>query len=180
LDGYKLKVKIGPNEFEAEGPQESVEKQFLAWSELISKSNAAPNQNQIRQAQGVTPLPPALDPNPDEATVLVGKIARNDGKVLSLTALPGGDDREGESALLILLGHKVLRSSDLVSGDDLLNGLKQTGFSGTERADRIAGRLERQGLITRTGVRRGVKYRLTNPGFTRAWDLARQLAGTVA
>jgi hypothetical protein len=80
--------------------------------------------------------------------------------------------------LLILFGQREMRGNDLVSADELLNGMKQSGFT-VDRTDRLAGRAEAAGLITRAGVRRGTKYRLTNPGVDRAAKAAQQLLGVL-
>ena len=36
MDGARIKVKIGDNEFEAEGPVETIQEQFNVFKELLS------------------------------------------------------------------------------------------------------------------------------------------------
>lgn len=101
------------------------------------------------------------------------------GKLLSLTAKPSGDATELDAVLLLLLGHKELRGADLVSADELLYGLRQSGYS-VDRADRIVDRGESQGFVHRSGVRRGTRYRITNQGVTKAKVVAQELLNQVS
>jgi hypothetical protein len=70
-----------------------------------------------------------------------------------------------------------MRNVDSVSTDDLLAGMKQSGFT-VDRLDRIVKGID--ALVIRTGVKRGTKYRLTNPGLVRAKAIAERLLKTVA
>lgn len=38
MDGYKLRVKIGDHEFEAEGPADVVKEQFELWKSLVTSA----------------------------------------------------------------------------------------------------------------------------------------------
>ena len=173
MGAYKLKVRIGQHEFEAEGPQEIVEKQFAAFSQLITQTKSEPVQVDQREDQE-GPESAIRQPNGSLA-----RIFHAEGKNLSLSALPPGNKREGDAALLILLGHKVLRSSDLVTGEGLLAGLKQSGYA-VDRADRVVALAIAKGLIMKFGQRRGVKYRLTNSGLAKAESLAEELTALIA
>jgi hypothetical protein len=185
MDTYKLKLKIGIHEFDAEGPRDAVEKQFSEFKEMIEKFPASPvalrsggltspGNPQLSAAEGTAA--PGLSTDADS----LRKIFRLQGKALSLSALPQGDSREKDAALLILLGYKLYHSVDELTGSTLLDDLKQSGYPLT-RADRI---LEpyiegADKLVIRTGQRRGVRYRLTNPGHQRAMQIARELAEMV-
>ena len=37
MEPFRLKMKIGAHEFEAEGEQETVERQFALWRELLAR-----------------------------------------------------------------------------------------------------------------------------------------------
>ena len=56
MDAYRLKIRIGEHEFEAEGPQEAVERQFEAFKELITflpkKESKQPAQDQKDTSAG--------------------------------------------------------------------------------------------------------------------------------
>jgi hypothetical protein len=168
----RLRVKIGPYEMEAEGPRDFVEKHYGSFSERIP-TNA---QNQLVSVSNREAEPQPASASGDS---LFGPIFHAEGDMLSLTARPSGDNAELDGALLILFGHKELGSGDLVTADQLLYGLKQSGFA-VERADRIIARGVSQGLVTKTGVRRGTRYRLTNQGAVRARLVGEALLETVA
>jgi hypothetical protein len=164
METCRLRVKIGPYEMEAEGPREFVEKHYGSFSDRIPQTNQLATLPQSAP-QGDT----ALQVDSDFASIF-----RVDGKGVTLTAKPAGEDRELSGFLLILFGYKELKGAEQVSSDDVLYGLKQSGF-GIDRADRLAIRAEGQALITKTGIRRGTRYRLTNPGLERAKKLAQDL-----
>lgn len=180
MDSTKLKVKIGQHEFEAEGPQEVIEKQFETFRQLVSQVsvNSAPS-NQTKGGESRGQLEPELPHVGDPREGQARKIFHVEGDLLTLGVVPQGDNQEIEAALLILLGHKILRSADLVSADDLLNGLKQSGIR-VDRADRITYKTTEQGMTMKTGVRRGTRYRLTTQGMNQALRIAEQLASLVA
>lgn len=174
MDTCRLRVKIGPYEMEAEGPRDFVEKHYGSFSERIPTTNALATVPAAPSgATGIAPEFAAESP--------LAPIFHQDpnGRMLSLTARPSGDSSELDGLLLILLGHKEIRGEELVSSDELLFGLKQSGYT-IERADRVAIRGESQGLLTRTGVRRGTRYRLTVPGIARAKKTAEELLEQVA
>jgi len=168
MDQCRLRVKIGPYEMEAEGPRDFVETHYSSFSERIPQTG-----------QQIVPVQQAQQSNLTADATLVSEsefngIYKVDGKLVTLTARPTGDDSELDGMLLILFGQREMRATDLVSADELLNGMKQSGF-GIDRMDRFAQRAEGLGLIMRTGVRRGTRYRLTNPGIDRASKAASQL-----
>jgi hypothetical protein len=164
METCRLRVKIGPYELEAEGPRDFVEKHYGSFSERI------PQTNQLATIPESTV--PITASAPVDSTF--APIFRVEGKFVTLTARPPGKDQELDGLLLILLGHKELKGSELVSADELLYGLKQSGF-GVDRADRLAARAEDQKLITKAGVRRGTRYRLTNPGYERSRNIASEM-----
>jgi hypothetical protein len=164
----KMKVRIGQNEFEAEGPQEIVEKHFETFSRLLSQPQtpASTVANKTGASDGTFVVP--------ESTCAFAKVFHQEGKRISLIGRFDGIDRELDAALLILFGHKELRGADAVSADELLYGLNQTGYT-LERADRLMKRGREKGLLNFSGVRRGTKYRLTLPGIARAKELGKEL-----
>jgi len=172
MDTCRLRVKIGPYEMEAEGPRDFVEKHYGSFSEKI------PQPNQL--ATVPKPQTPSVTESNDdqESQSTYASIFRVEGRFVTLTAKPIGDDQELDGLLLILLGHKEMRGADNVSADELLYGMKQSGF-GIDRTDRLAIRAEAQSLITRTGVRRGTRYRLTNPGIEKARKVADETVAMV-
>lgn len=165
---YKIRVKVGPNEFDAEGPKEFVEDLFRRFESLINNK---------------TPLLPVSHPKTEAekwqavdavAESPFAKVFHLEGNRISLIGRFNGEDRELDAALLVLFGHKELKSADAVSADELLYGLKHTGYT-VDRADRLMKRGKDKGLVNFSGVRRGTRYRLTIPGISRAKELAREL-----
>ena len=172
MDTCRLRVKIGPYEMEAEGPRDFVEKHYGSFSERIPQAGQLATVPEAQSPTGPTGLP-SLEESPFAA------IFRAEGKFVTLTARPSGKEQDLDGMLLILLGHKEMKGIDLVSADELLYGLRRSGF-GIDRADRLASRAEEQKLITKVGVRRGTRYRLTIPGAERAKSIAGDLLITVA
>jgi hypothetical protein len=165
---YKIRVKVGANEFDAEGPKEFVEDLFRRFEALVSNK---------------TPILPVVPPRsvvevPHSVDAMIAsplaKVYQMEGNRIALIGRFSGDERELDAALLILLGHKELRGVEAVSADELLNGLKQTGYT-VDRADRLMKRGQVQGLLTFSGIRRGTKYRLTIPGMAKAKELGKEL-----
>jgi hypothetical protein len=164
METCRLRVKIGPYEMEAEGPREFVEKHYGSFSDRIPKTNQLAT---LPQAGPQTETSAGVDSD-------FASIFRVDAKGVTLTARPKGDDQDLNGFLLTLFGYKELKGTDQVSADEVLYGMKQSGY-GIERADRVALRAVEKNLIVRTGIRRGTRYRLTNPGIEAAKTLAKEL-----
>src|SRR5436190_22959859 len=122
MDTNKLKIKIGDNEFEAEGPTEIVQEQFAAFRELVA------NLPQTRPPlpDPANPGDPATRTNEGKGELMLGKIMKHDGRIVSLTARGASVDDE---IMLVLLGQKNLRNNDSVTGGEILDGLRLTGRS---------------------------------------------------
>lgn len=181
MEAFRLKLKVGPHEFEAEGSQESVEKQLAIWRDLIASPSATPPvvasppppPAPAPQAPGAPSAPQPTPPVADPERVSLDRLFRHDGRVVSLTALPTGDNRTADAALLITYGQRVYNGKELVTGQEVMDGLEQSGLT-IERIDRSWGPHQDVNVI-RTGTRRGVRYRLTNPGNARAKEIVRDL-----
>lgn len=176
MDSYKLKMRIGDHEFEAEGPVEVVQAQFAAFRELIE---IAPKlvQTTITTPPSVTTEPNQPQPEPTlKGELMLDKIMRQEGRVVSLTAR--GASLEDE-ILLLLLGQRKLRSSDSVSGGEILDGLRLTGRT-VNRIDYQLDKMTEAGDVITVGSNRARRYRLTNQGFAKAQEVAMDLVATVA
>jgi hypothetical protein len=195
---FRLRMKIGTHEFEAAGDRESVERQFAIWRDLISTLPAtspspppqpashavsASSTSAWESLQGVSAQQNVSWENRDSAvlsaaasaldTLGYDKIFHRGGKVVSLTVLPNGDNRDADAALLILLGQRHYNQLDRVTGSLMLAGLQQSGIN-AERVDRVLERYSPE-FVLRDGIRRAVRYRLNNQGYNRARELAREL-----
>ena len=159
---YRLKVHIsGQHDFEAEGDKETVERQFSVFTELVRTVMAKPGS-------GVT-----LSHGLPESFV---RIVRTDDKSIFLSTVPSTDHPAADAMLIVLLAYKLMKSQDVVSGADLLDSLKKSGIE-AQRIDRVFGGYlgGTQALVVKMGIRRGVKYRLTERGIAKTRELAQAL-----
>jgi hypothetical protein len=165
----KIKVKIGDYEFEAEGPAGTVQEQFAAFKEMISSTQ--PRTASI-----------AVGENVENADKLAGfphieiqKLMHVSGRVVSLTALPSSTE---DAALLIMLGHKDLRDNVAVTGQEIGDGLAQSGRP-VARVDRLMEKALRDAFVLKTGIKRATRYRLTNQGLSKALTISRDLLASL-
>ncbi len=188
MSAYKLRIKIGQHEFEAEGEEATVKAQFEEFKAIIAtpiterqpppataESGNPQNTSATNPLQGSPPGGPALADQ-------LSRIVRVDGKrPITLSALPRGEQREGDATLILLLAYRVFWQQDEMAGARLLDGLQQSGYA-VDRVDRVMDPFidGPEPLICRTGVRRGVRYRLTTRGLARATELAKDLVANVA
>lgn len=175
-EASKLHIKIGDHEFSAEGPSDIVQAQFAAFKELISTIPLQP---------AVPPQapPPAPVPEPKEESsgngsfphIRLEKIMKVEGRVVSLTAKC---DSTEEAVMLVLLGQKEFRNNDSVTGSEVMDGLKLSGYI-LERVDKTLDKLAREGAVMTIGVHRARRYRMTNQGHKRALGIAQELLNAV-
>jgi hypothetical protein len=172
METTKIRVKIGDHEFEAEGPTDTVQSQFEVFKELISSIPRASETPKIIEAEYV-------EPNKDvivtHSHVDVAKVLHVSGRVVSLTALPKSAE---DAALLIMLGHKDLRNNVSVTGQEIGDGLAQSGRP-VLRVDRIMEKALEEALVLKTGIKRGTRYRLTNQGLGKALNVAKDLVASL-
>ena len=152
-DPYRLKLKIGQHEFEAEGDPKVVHEQFQAFKELIATIPALP-QAPPQVAPVYTPITvlpgPDSPPTQDVSTSVVGfdKIARQEDRIISLTVRPASTQ---DAILLLLLGQKLMRANDSVTGSEVITGLNATGGISVQRPDRVLEKLARDGDVIAFG-----------------------------
>jgi hypothetical protein len=169
LETSKVRIKIGEHEFEAEGDAANVQAQFLAFQSLISGLAAKP------------PIPePAITPQiqsiiDDVAHIPLPRIMRVQGRVVSLTVIPTSME---DAALLIMLGNLDLRDNEAVTGQEIGDGLAQSGRP-VARVDRVIGPLINEAYVLKSGFKRSSRYRLSNSGHQKALAVARELIATL-
>jgi hypothetical protein len=187
MDAFKLRLKIGANEFEAEGSQEYVQGERQVFLESITANDCY--EEPASEELGETPagsdgggqaLPAAPRDWPISLTEM-GKLAhqdKSDKDLIILTALPQESETQKQGALvLLLLAHKIIRNVDTVKSPDVLNGMKQSGIP-VDRLDGVADKIPN--LVLKTGVRKGTKYRLSTPGVQKAAAVAKALLSHVS
>jgi hypothetical protein len=167
---YRLKIKLGNHEFEAEGPAEAVQSQFEAFKNLVA---ALPEHN-AKTTQSTT-LEPFIAPEPPhvqqrvDSSVVLDRVFREKGRVVSLTAPPVS---ETDAVLLVLYGQRFYRENENTTGSEILDGMSESGYR-KPRIDRILKGLADEGEVIITGAHRGKRYRLTNKGHAHAETIVR-------
>jgi len=182
VDAYKLRVKIGAAEFEAEGAEDTVKAQFEEFKSLL----AAPTGPQAQTL--VTPAPAGNGANQRGATVTAEQtedvpqgferlFAVDDSygrKAVTLRLLPQGEDREWVALLLLLWGFKRKFGEERIRVTVLKDVLERSGLT-IDRVDRVADKPQRNGLLLKGGKAKGGTYALTNTGQARAEQEFKQL-----
>jgi hypothetical protein len=167
MDNYKLRIKIGNNEFEAEGPKEAVMTQFEAFKELVSGLLSALPPKKLTENGS----PPADIPAKGNVDRDLDVLFRTDKDLVSLRIMPTKGKRHiMDAVLLSIYGHKFLLKQDEVLGTQLKASLRQSGII-AERIDRKIESDIKEGLILTSGYKKGTKYRLTNKGMADAEKL---------
>ena len=172
VDTYRIKVKIGNNEFEAEGPTDVVKEQFESFKEIIRLAPAKTPVEQLADTAKSIANQFAADGIP---MLNLEKIMHISGRIVSLTALPA---TPLDAALLIMLGHSALRQNTSPTGQEIGDGLDQSGRP-VPRVDRIMESAIGEALVLKTGIKRATRYRLTNQGLVKAQGLARDLIASL-
>lgn len=175
METYRLKIKIGEHEFEAEGPTEVVQAQFSAFKEIIQSMAAESPKKSTMQVS---------EPSEEQATTStmasdvlpLDKIMKNDGRVISLTVRATSIT---DAILLVAFGQKQYRNNDAITGGEILDGLRQSGQA-ADRIDRNLDKMATEGIVIKIGSGRGTRYRMTNQGIARAQEIAKSLIKLVA
>ena len=84
MESYRIKVKIGEHEFEAEGPAEIVQSQFETFKQLIASQPQRINTTEKAHKQGESGTPPASG----NGELQLDRICRVEGRIVSLTVRP--------------------------------------------------------------------------------------------
>lgn len=172
MESTRIKVKIGDNEFDAEGPTETVQAQFETFKQLIS---SAASVSATAKSSNSLKVWAALDKQPEPPHIPIEKVLHAAGRVVSLTALPAS---LVDAALLIMLGHKDMRNHLSVTGQEIGDGLAQSGRP-VPRVDRVMDKAIEEAHVLKTGIKRGTRYRLTNQGLAKALVIAQELIATL-
>jgi hypothetical protein len=168
METIKIKTKIGDNEFEGEGPEASITAQFEAFLNRIS---VEPAKQPAYNTNGETQAASTQVDTVGSKHVSLETIMHVSGRIVSLTALPQSNE---EAALLIMLGHKDLRNNQAVTGQEIGDGLAQSGRP-VPRVDRIMDKAIAEALVLKNGFRRSTRYRLTNSGLVKALNIAKSI-----
>jgi hypothetical protein len=164
---YKIRVKLGANEFDAEGPEEVVKDQFQLFLEAVKQP--------VLQLPPSLPSPPGQNGNTpsvesDVDQAVLQRIFRVDGDQVSLRVLPQSQQRDADGVLLLLYGYRVMVQQPDVLSSRLLVAAQTSGLS-VDRIDRsLAPYME---LVNKGGIKAGSRWGLRNTGITRAEEIIR-------
>jgi hypothetical protein len=161
---YKLHVKLGANEFTAEGPEQEVRDAYQAFLDAITAPVKAAAAAPVGDGTAaVTPPPPGTTLDRE----FLERVYQVDPRgIVSLRVLPpDSTNREADAAILLLYGFRVLQGQREVLVTRLNEGLRQSGIN-VERLDRFMG--VHGSLFMRGGSRSGGRYNLNNVGMTTA------------
>jgi hypothetical protein len=167
LSAYRLKVRVGESEFDAEGPENTVKSQFELFLEALSANGNGKSKN--GSAPGHSDSPPRIDGDPiGEETW--NRFYKEEGETdVSLKVLPSTDNQNADALILLLYGYLHRKDADTVGSTDLLAMAKKSGL----RIDRIDRNIPagHNRFIGRGGSRRGMRYSLNNQGQRYAQEL---------
>jgi hypothetical protein len=178
----KIRVKVGTNELELEGPPDVINQQYKDFLAAIAGSTAPASSP---PSAAVTPLalpapeqpvtPPAAENSSLPPRETIRRVFAEKDAVISLLALPQGDNASADALLLLLYGYQLLRASDYpVTGVRLMQAAKQSGLHQVDRIDRVMAPYE--GIfVLAAGARRGKKYQLNNPGMQKAQAIIKEI-----
>ena len=154
----KIRIKIGDNEFEADGPADIIQNELIRFNRSL----------------GLKTEPSIPEPKAPRADI--EKVSEVNGRIVSLK---GNAQAPAETILAILLGQQLLRNNTKVMGSEIMAGLRRSGIT-ISRADYILRNLIADASVATGGSHRRRRYRLTNRGIEKAQEVARSLAAALA
>ncbi len=173
-EALRLRIKLGPYEFDAEGSRPVVEAHLEAWKKLIVTQP-------LVHAGGEPVLRPAALAELAAADERGPEIVRPDHRLnrIVLLAHPAGKRSAEDALLLILYGcQQHFGEEGRQARAALLNkSLAASGFP-SKRIDRLLAHHIRNQLVATVGARKSTAYRLTSAGHKRAEELLADLRKT--
>lgn len=186
MDKFKIRKKIGPNEFEAEGPIAEVKaelevfrKDAKEYLEVLQKlGSLQPPQKEIKvplQETIKNTIPPrrgggSLAPKNQEHLELLFAEDSKDNSITLRIPTAKGKRQVAEAVLLILLGYRLIHNEHHMKSIKIRKSLSISGIT-NQRFDQKIDKDINEGLIMRAGQKKGTNYRLTNTGITKAEEL---------
>ncbi|MBI2752443.1 MAG: hypothetical protein HYX46_02855 [Betaproteobacteria bacterium] len=167
---HRIKVKLGDAEFDAEGSEEAVQAQYDAFLAAVSSLPKAATQAGLNATLGAATLNATATVSP--APQVLDRVFRR-GEILSLAALPSGDNAVPDAMLAILYGHMKLEGEQAVTGTMLMKSAKKSGVT-LDRVDRVVEPLMPK-YVAAAGVKKARRYQLNNPGIARAEEIIKAI-----
>lgn len=164
---YRLKLKLGQAEFEAEGPVDQVKEHYQEFLTLVSKvgSNLKLNES--------SSVPNGGSNESDPIETSWDRVYMRTEDKLSLNIIPDTKFSNGDSILLIIYGYQKLFEKDGVGSQAIMEAAKQSGL----RIDRVARSLtsDQSKLVLMGGSGKGARYSLNNRGFQYVESLIEEM-----
>jgi hypothetical protein len=161
---YRLKVRLGPHEFEAEGPEASVKEQFATF--LTIANAATPKNGSSSLRNGVNG---SGEPDDEGGAGSWDRAYKRKGDQISLHVLPETKTQNADAIILILYGHQMLLEQESVTSLVLMEAAKQSGLR-IDRIDRNLPASHKQYVIS-GGSGKGTRYSLNNRGSAYAQEM---------
>lgn len=161
VDNYRLKIKMGAFEFEAEGPRDSVDARFADFKSLIKTA------------------PPVVASND---TSLLYRIDRERSHISLRVLPPSGDGvirQTANAILLLLLGYNDHLSSPNAPVLALAKAIRESGLTNVKRLSTAFPLLQKDGLALKKGSGKGTYYQISNPGISFAKNLSQTILSKV-
>lgn len=176
---HKIKMKVGPHEFEAEGDKDSVQEQLRLWSDLIKAASpqepiVQPTINQTKETSVQENQIDNLDQNLNKLFIVDEK-----NHALTLKYLPFSKEKEAEAFLILLFGYKKILDKDELLVTELKRSLEKSGVA-VARVDRLASRFVADRMVLKRGSGKGSRYAISNTGMARSLEIAQDLRGVIA
>jgi len=169
METLKIRIEIGDRKFEADGPANVVTLHANAFMKFTVGGSA--ETIAAEAAANAKAIEATARARENERTLRLDTIMRVDGATVSLNIAP---PHSRDAVLALMLGHRELRNNHIVSGSDIIRGLRASGRR-LLRADHLLKGCARNKYLTSTGKYRGRRYQLTQAGAERAEAVARAL-----
>jgi hypothetical protein len=155
---HRIKVKIGQHEFEAEGKEGVVTKQY---DDFIAAVSRLPSQ---AQQQPTPEKKAAIHPNAAIPKEVLDRVFR-EGDPLSLMHPPKTDKADADGLLMLIYGYTEMMGKPDVTAATLAIAARKTGLDVDRLSRSIAAH---EALIGVSGTKKGTRYTLNNRGIAEA------------
>ena len=171
MPDYKLHIKIGAHEFNGEGSEDSIRKDFAEFKSIIESLGAQPTQRQF-QLPPLNGAEPGDNPDPESLDRIY--LVDPKQKLVSLKVHPQTSDKARDAMLLVVHGYSTKLGLEDVPVGHIKQGMKQTGIK-VDRVDKLALKYINAGYLNKGGSGKGSRYRITNSGVVKATELAKAM-----
>lgn len=170
MENHRIKAKIGPYEFDAEGDRDLVSKQYDQFLALIT---ALPKEA-AQSLKNTDPERPPPGNGIDLPRDVLSRVFRDD-EPFSLLAKPKSDNVDTDGLIVLMYGMGALKGETHVTGSALMKSAKQSGLR--LKADRVDRTIDEYvgKFVNAAGNKRGLRYSLNNEGIKHAIRLINEM-----